>query len=72
MEVNYQQISYMMYINWGALDLESRVPQLMSCNYYVRVCVCVCARAHTLAMCVCISLVSIPHHAHEEDIGATS
>ena len=26
-------------IKWGALDLASRAPQLMSCNYYV----CACA-----------------------------
>ena len=34
-------------INWGALDHASHAPQLISCDYYVRVCVCVC-------VCACI------------------
>ena len=36
-------------INWGALDHVSRVPQLMSGNYYLCVCVCVCVRVRARA-----------------------
>ena len=39
-------------INRGALDHASRAPQLVSCNYHVRV--CVCARVHVGVCYVCV------------------
>ena len=36
--VSHGQINQI-HINWGALDHAYRVPQILSCNYYVCVCV---------------------------------